>query len=181
VKCRMVNAENPARAAEIFLGISAGRKAIKPVAKFLVAVTAQREPETAINKLVAKMGYRVQASKTDYSISAVSAMVSVHERQGMTILQATLGVLDKSWPGDAVAFQGDIIRGYAVFINEFHPYLDNKRLQDVIPKAFSPNQLVSAARLYSDQHGEPLLEGMSEVLRSKYNRGLKENQKLRKK
>jgi ParB-like nuclease domain len=181
LKCRMVNAQDPARAAEIFLGISAGRKAIKPVAKFLVAVTAMREPETTINKLVAKMGYRIMASKADFCISAVSALVSVHERQGMMILQATLGVLDKSWRGDAAAFQGDIVKGYAVFINEFHTALDNKRLQDVVPKAFSPNQLLSASRLYADQHNESLLEGISEVLRSKYNRGLKEAQKLKRK
>jgi len=180
IKCRMVNASDPARAAEIFLGINAGRKVIKPVAKFTVSVTAQREPETTINRLVQKLGYRIQASKVDYSISAVSSLIYVHERQGYDILHATLLMLDKSWKGDATAFQGDMIRGYAVFINEF-PHVENRRLADIIPKAFSPNQLISAARLYADQHKFTLLEGLSETLRARYNRGLKDNQKLKKK
>jgi hypothetical protein len=181
IKCRMVEADDPARAAEIFLGINAGRKAIKPVAKFLVAVTAKREPETTINRLVIKLGYRIAPSKADHCISAVNSLIYIHERQGLTILNAALLMLDKSWTGDATAFQGDIVRGYAVFINEFHPYLNTSRLSDVIPKAFSPNQLLAAGRLYAEQHKISLLEGLSETLRARYNRGLKDGQKLRKK
>lgn len=180
IKCRMVNASDPQRAAEIFLGINAGRKAIKPVAAFLVAVTAAREPETTINRLVIKLGYRVQASKVDYSISAVNSLIYVHNRQGYDVLNATLLMLKLSWGGDATAFQGDLIRGYAIFINEF-PHVNTSRMADVIPKAFSPNQLLAAARLYAEQHRVPLLEGVSETLRAKYNRGAKENQKLKKK
>jgi hypothetical protein len=181
IRCRQVQAEDPPRAAEIFLGINAGRKAVKPVNKFKVAVTAGREPETSINKLVLRMGYRVESSKADYCISAVSSMISVHEREGMQILTATLSLLNKSWPGDAMAFQGDIIRGYAVFINEFHLYMNPNRMADVIPKAWSPNQLITASRLYADQHKITLIEGMSETLRAKYNRGMRDDQKLKKK
>lgn len=180
LKCRMVNATDPKRAAEIFLGINAGRKAVKPVPQFQVAVTAGREPQTTINKLVAKLGYRIQASKVDFSISAVRALVHVHDRQGYDVLHATLLVLKNSWGGDVTAFQGDLIKGYAVFINEF-PHVLPTRMADVMPKAFSPNQLLAAGRLYAEQHRVPLLEGLSETLRGKYNRGLKENQKLKKK
>jgi Family of unknown function (DUF6551) len=180
LKCRMVEASDPARAAEIFLGINAGRKAIKPVAKFLVAVTAGREPETTINRLVDKLGCRISPGKTDYCISAVSSLIYVHERQGFDVLHATLLVLSKSWSGDAAAFQGDIVKGYAVFINEF-PHAENKRLIEVIPKAFSPNQLLAAGRLYAEQHKVPLIEGLSETLRAKYNWKAKDNQKLKKK
>lgn len=180
LKCRMVNASDPARAAEIFLGINSGRKAIKPVARFLVAVTAAREPETSINRLVGKLGYRVQASKVDYSISAVNSLIYVHDRQGFDVLHATLLTLKNSWGGDAAAFQGDVIRGYAIFINEF-PYVNPARMADVIPKAFSPNQLLAAARLYAEQHRISLLEAVSETLRAKYNRGLREKDKLKKK
>jgi len=180
LKCRMVNASDPARAAEIFLGINAGRKAVKPVPQFLVAVTAKREPQTSINRLVGKLGYRVQASKADYSISAVNSLIYVHDRQGFDVLHATLLTLKNSWGGDATAFQGDLIRGYAIFINEF-PHMIPSRMSDVIPKAFSPNQLLAASRLYAEQHRVPLLEGVSETVRARYNRGLKESQKLKKK
>lgn len=180
VKCRMVNAADPARAAEIFLGINAGRKAIKPVPQFLVAVTAGREPQTSINRLVAKLGYRIHHSKADFCISAVNSLTYVHDRQGFNVLHATLLVLKNSWGGDVTAFQGDLIKGYAVFINEF-PHLNPGRLEEIMPKAFTPNQLMAAARLYAEQHRVSLLEGMSETLRARYNRGQKENMKLRKK
>jgi len=182
LRCRMVNASDPARAAEIFLGINSGRKAIKPVERFLVAVTAKREPETTINRLVNKMNYRISSAKTDFCISAVSALIKVHQRQGYDVLCATLLMLDKSWHGDATAFQGDMIMGYAVFLNEFGPQINTARLIDVMPKVFSPNQLIVAARTYSEQHKCTLLEGMSEVLRAKYNggRGMKDKDKLKK-
>jgi len=180
LKCRMVNASDPARAAEIFLGINAGRKAGKAVPQFLVAVTAKREPQTSINRLVGKLGDRVQTSKADYSISAVNSLIYVHDRQGFDVLHATLLTLKNSWGGDATAFQGDLIRGYAIFINEF-PHMIPSRMSDVIPKAFSPNQLLAASRLYAEQHRVPLLEGVSETVRARYNRGLKESQKLKKK
>jgi hypothetical protein len=181
LKCRMVNATNPAEAGEIFLGINTGRKAVKPIDKFLVAVTATREPQTSINRLVVRMGYRVSATKASYCIGAVNSLIHVHDRQGMLILQDVMLALHKSWSGDATAFQGDMVRGYALFLNEFHPQLTKLRLYDVIPTAFSPNQLVAASRLYAEQHRISLAEGLSETIRARYNRGLKDGDRLKKK
>ena len=176
--CRMVDAEDPARAAEIWLGINSGRKATKPVQRFEVSVTAGREPQTEINNLVKRLGYHVSAYKTDHSISAVSSLIWVHNRFGVTILKNTLVMLDKTWTGDPAAFGGDTIKGYSVFINEFHPYLDNKRLAEVIAKVFTPNKLLAAGRLYSEQNIVSVVDGVSEVLRSKYNFKLRD-EKLR--
>jgi Family of unknown function (DUF6551) len=181
LRCRQVNASDPARAAEIFLGINSGRKPVKPVEQFLVAVTAKREPQVTINRLINRMNYRVSAAKSDYCISAVNSLIKIHTRQGMDVLTATLMMLDKSWHGDATAFQGDILMGYAVFINEFGPHMSTTRLIEIIPQVFTPNQLLTSGKFYAEQHKVTLVEGMSEVLRSKYNRGLKDKDKLKKK
>jgi hypothetical protein len=178
--CRMVDADNPARAAEIWLGINSGRKATKPVQEFLVAVTAQREPETEINALVRKMDYHISPVKNDHSISAVSSLVWVHRKFGIAILKATLLMLDKIWTGDPAAFSGELIKGYGSFINEFHSYLDPKRLSDV-SKVFTPHKLQAAGRLYAEQNITTAVEGIAETLRSKYNYKLHEKQKLRRK
>jgi hypothetical protein len=167
--CRMVDAHDPARAAEIWLGINAGRKAIKPVHAFEVAVTAGREPETEINALVRKMDYRISSYKTERTISAVSSLIWVHRKFGVTILKSTLSVLDKTWAGDPAAFSGELIKGYSSFINEFHPYLDTKRLAEVISKNFTPNKLIAAARLYAEQNTTSVNDGIGEILRTKYN------------
>jgi hypothetical protein len=180
IKCRMVDAEDPARAAEIFLGINKGRKAIKPVTSFLVAVTANREPEVEINRLVHKLGYKISLTKGNYCIGAVSSLIHVHKRQGVEVLHAALSVLDKTWPGDCAAFQGELIKGYSVFINEF-PHVQPTRLAEVVKKAWSPGQVVSASRLVAEQHKIPLSEAMSDTLRGKYNYKAKDETKLRKK
>ena len=180
--CRMVDAEDPARAAEIWLGINSGRKAIKPVQRFEVSVTAGRQPETEINGLVKRMGYRISQYKTDHSIAAVSSLIEVHRKFGIMMLKATLLTLDKTWAGDPAAFSGELIKGYAMFINEFHSQMDHKRLHEVIAKAYTPNKLVAAGRLYAEQNSTPVIEGISETIRSKYNYKLKEEQsRLRRK
>ena len=179
--CRMVDAEDPARAAEIWLGINSGRKAIRPVQAFEVSVTAGREPQTEINALVKKMGYRISNYKTDHSISAVSSLIDVHQRFGVMMLRATLLILDRTWNGDATAFSGDLIKGYAAFINEFHSIVDIKRLAEVIAKAFTPNKLLAAGRLYSEQNTTTTVEGVAETIRSKYNYKLNERLRLRRK
>jgi hypothetical protein len=181
IKCRMVDADDPARAAEIFLGINSGRKAIKPVAKFGVSVTAKKEPHVSILALVLKMGYKIGSHKGDYCISAVNSLIYVHERQGMAMLEKTLKILDESWPGDHSAFQGDMLKGYAVFLNEY-PHVNMRRLADVIVKIYgSPNRLMIAVKLYRDQGKVTLVEAMSEVLRSKYNYNMKSGTKLERK
>jgi len=182
IMCRMVDADNPARAAEIWLGINSGRKAVKPIQNFEVAVTAEREPETEINTLIKKMGYKISAVKTDHCISAVSSLIWVHSRFGISILKATLMMLDNTWAGDPAAFNGELIKGYATFINEFHSYIDNKRLPTVIANAFTPHKLLAAGRLYSEQNSTPVIEGIAETVRAKYNYKLRdEKAKLKRK
>ena len=174
--CRVVNAEEPARAAEIWLGINAGRKAITPIQKFEVSVTAGREPETEINALIRQMGYKISSYKGEYCISAVSALINVHTRFGRMILKATLLTLDKTWSGDSAAFSGELIKGYALLINEFHHHpVDPRRLAEVISKAFSPGKLLSAGRLYSEQNIVSVSEGIAETLRAKYNYKMKDD------
>lgn len=180
--CRMVDCEDPARAAEIWLGINSGRKHIKPVQRFEVSVTAGREPETEINTLVKKIGYRISAVKNDHCISAVSSLIEIHRKYGSMILKATLLALDKIWSGDPAAFNGELIKGFAVFINEFHSHIESKRLTEMIGKSFTPNKLLAAGRLCSQQNIIPVIEGIAEIIRSKYNYKLREeNRRLKRK
>lgn len=185
IKCRMVDADDPERAAEIFLGINKGRKAIKPVVSFQVAVVAKREPETDINRMVNNLGlgYRISATKSDYCITAVSSLIYVYNRQGRAILNNTLKVLNNTWEGDASAFNGEIIKGYAVFLNEYQSYsvFNATRLATATAKVFTPERLLRASKLHAEQHRTPLSEGISETLRSKYNSNLKDSQKLKRK
>jgi hypothetical protein len=185
IPCRIVDVEDPARAAEIWLGINSGRKATKPVQHFMIAVVAHREPETEINTMVHKMGYRIAQSKGDYCVSAVSSLKSVHHKFGKTLLQGTLMVIDEIWPGDAGAFGGELIKGFAAFVNEWRS-MDHKRLIEVMKTgtrgiAATPHQLLTASRAYAEQVQITITEAISEELRKRYNRGLREENKLKRK
>jgi hypothetical protein len=185
IPCRIVDAEDPARAAEIWLGINAGRKATKPVQDFLISVTANREPETEINKLVNTLGYHISQTKKDYGISAVSSLKNVHKRFGKPVLHATLLALSKTWDGDSTAFGGDLIKGYATFINEWKS-MEPRRLIEALKNgprgvAATPYQLITAGKAYADQMQLSLSEAISEELRRRYNKNLKEENKLKRK
>lgn len=185
IPCRIVDAEDPARAAEIWLGINSGRKATKPIQHFMIAVVAGREPENEINELIKKLGYRISTTKNEYSISAVSALKQIYQRFGKALLHATLVVLHKTWEGDSQAFGGDLLKGYALFINEWRS-MDHKRLIEVIKSgvrgvAATPHQLLTASRTYAEQMQMSLSEAISEELRRRYNKNLKEEAKLKRK
>jgi hypothetical protein len=183
--CRVVDAEDPARAAEIWLGINSGRKATKPIQHFVIAVVAKREPETEIDALVHRLSYKIASSKGDYCITAVSALKNIHRKFGATLLKATLVVIDKTWPGDASAFGGELLKGYAAFVNEWRG-MDPNRLIEVVKAgsrgvAGTPHQLLTSSRAYAEQMGMTITESISEQLRIRYNKNLREDAKLKRK
>ena len=56
--CRVVADADPARAAEIWLGVNEGRKAVRPIYGFSVAVVAGREPEVTIQQQIGRASCR---------------------------------------------------------------------------------------------------------------------------
>jgi hypothetical protein len=181
LQCRMVDCEDCARAAEIFYDINSSRKPMQPVIRFLVAVEAKREPQTSINALVKKLGCHIGPAKTDNTIGAVAALMEVHRKYEMAVLEAALVMLIQTWKGDPSAFNGELIRGYGSFINEFHHHMDPKRLVETILKTFTPHQLKVAGRQHAGVHRVTIAEGVAETLRAKYNYNAREAQKLKRK
>jgi hypothetical protein len=181
LQCRVIQADTMARAAEIWLGINAARKAISTLQEFMVAVTAQREPETEINKMVHKMGYRVAGQKTDYCISAVASLMKIFQRYGKDGLQLTLNVVDQMWAGESAAFNGDLLKGFAAFLNEFHHKLDFKRFGQVLTKAVTPQKLLTVSRSNAEQGDISLTEAIIAQLIKRYNNGLHADKRLKRK
>jgi hypothetical protein len=172
--CRIVEEADPARAAEIWLGINAGRKAVKPITAFLVAVAAQREVETKINQIVNRQGYKVSGTKLKFNISAVSALRMIYNRHGLTTIEKTLRALTVLWEGDPQAVSSAILRGMAMFLHEFSDHVNFKRLHAQVGERFSPWKFKEAAEARKQSSLESLEEAISELLIREYNRGLKE-------
>lgn len=183
VPSRVVAEADPARAAEIWLGINAGRKGIKPIREFLVAVEARRTLECNINSVVRRAGYHIdQNTKADNAISAVGALRKIYNRYGENLLFVTLNTCRKLWGNDPAGVSGSILGGMSMFLNEFNRYTETPHLVKAITTNYkSPRNFVEAARFASERANEPLDVAMSDLVRMKYNKGRHENKKLKRK
>jgi hypothetical protein len=182
IPCRVLNQTDPARAAEIWLGINEGRKKPRAVPAFKVAVTARREPELSINKLVNRLGFSVAEHKSAETLTAVSALISIWGRNGGELtLSRTLQMVRTLWPGDAAGPDGSILRGLALFLNEFGLHTDSKRMKLAIGRKYTPGQFTAAANARKETTKDRLDEVMADMILREYNRGLPEDKRLRRK
>lgn len=183
VPCHVVAEADPARAAEIWLGINGGRKGIKPIREFLVAVEARRTLECNINIIIKRAGYHVdQNTKADNAISAVGALRKIYNKYGETLLFVTLSTSRKLWGNDPSGVQGAILMGMSLFLNEFSRYMETSHLVKTIQQNYkSPRNFIDAARFASERSNEPLDVAMSDLVRMKYNKGRHESKKLKRK
>lgn len=177
--CRVVAEANPARAAEIWLGINKGRKAIRPIAEFKVAVVAQREPELTIHKLVKKAGYRISDEASDGCIAAVAALKLVYNRHGEETLTNVLEMIKHLWGMNPHAVSSPMLRGFGIFLHEFGIHANKTRMRKMAEK-FDPWKFVEAAKVRRESTLERLDEALAELLMREYNKGLRDQEsKLR--
>ena len=183
IACREVGEADPARAAEIWLGINKGRKSIRPVTEFLVSVEAGREVECAINKIVRRTDYRVsENTKSENSVMSVGALRKVYINYGDEILLKTLETCRYLWGSDPGGVAGQIISGMGMFLNEFAPYVEMPHLRKTIQGQYtSPRKFLDAARVESEKSSETMDVATSELLRMKYNKSRPDHKKLKRK
>lgn len=178
VPCRIIDHGDPAKAAEIWLGINKGRKPVRPITEFLIAVEARREIECTIDAIAKRKGYTVAPSNSDNIIQAVGALRKVY-LHGERTLGHTLEACRLLWGADPQGVSAAMLTGMGVFINEFHSHVEPVRLKkSVLDKYKSPYRLIEAAQIRRDKSSDPLPIEVSEVIRRAYNYGLKEEKKL---
>lgn len=173
VPCRVVDATEPSRAAAIFDQINNSRRAPNPVEKFNVRVTAGYDTETAINRIVTFLGYRIAPYTADGTIRAVGALTKIYQTFGAEVLKETLMTIKASWGEDGHAVEGPIIEGFGALIGEHRGHLDWKRLRETTAKKFSPGRLVGHGKSDRELNGGSVAEGIKRVLIRNYNHGLR--------
>jgi hypothetical protein len=176
VPCMVLDAIEPARAAEIFLTINGRRKNPSPVATFKVAVTAGHETEVSVDRIVRKAGYRIESHTQDKTISAVQALVAIHKQHSGKVLETTLQVIQATWGMDHNAVIAPILRGYALFLGAFGHQANLGRLKEVIAKKYTPGRLLASAKTVREAEGGTMPDTIKKMLTSNYNRGLRAGQ-----
>jgi len=185
VPCQVFEAEDPARAAELFDQINSHRKAQQPIDFFKVRVTAGNPDYVAIDKIVRTNGYRVantsHAASTK-NIACVQALVSVYRQHGGETLDATLKVIQATWGvADRNAVTAPIIRGYGLFMAEYRTRANWGRVKEKIAKKYSPGSFIGAAKSAREILGGGISSAIKDILVQSYNRGLPASRQLKSK
>lgn len=171
VPCQVYDADNPARAAELFDNINTGRKAPSAVQLFRNRVTAKNELEVQINKIVSSCGYNVGNSGSLKNISCVGALKLVYSTYGGDILRDTLNLVTAIWGGeDKQATDGAMVRGIGDLLAEYRG-IDFKRLREVMAAKYTPSRLYGAAKSYRELHGGSMASAIKALFVNTYNHG----------
>jgi hypothetical protein len=168
VPCFVAREGDPVKAAKLFLGTNTGRRPPSAIDNFKVSVTAEMKNEVAINRIVRQHGYRVDTPGPD-AISAVSALKYGYTC-GVKVLDQTLRTVKKTWNGDANAVNGNLLRGFASFLNEFSSQVDEGRFCESVSKKWTPGQMLQEAKSLRDMRGGSTQATIKLMLFENYNR-----------
>lgn len=173
VPCRIVTAQDPARAAAIFDKINTGRRLPTGIEKFRVRVTAGSETEVAINKVVTWLGCRIEVGDGSNSIRATAALINVHNAFGLEVLKEALVTIRTTWKDDKGALEGPIIEGFGALVGEHRGHLDFKRLREKTASTYTPGRLLGQAKADKETLGGRISDGVRRVLIRNYDQGLR--------
>lgn len=110
--------------AEFFLSLN-NKKGIDALPKFKAAVTAGRDLETDIDRIVRANGCTVGGGG-DNSISAVSAVTTIYQRFGGKVLGQTLRIIRESFVDGG--FERPVLLGIAQVLARYSTSIDDDRL-----------------------------------------------------
>lgn len=165
VPCQVFDAVDPARAAQIFDEVNSGRRALQPVELFKVRVTAGKELQVEVNKIVNKCGYFV-GHRNANSLQCVGALEGVYQSYGPLVLEAVLRIYRKMWGEENV--NSVIVRGIGMLLSEFR-HIDFERLATAISGKYTPARLLAAAKTAKEMAGGTAPALIRDILVARYN------------
>lgn len=165
--CQVFDAEDPARAAQIFDSINSHRKNPQPIDLFRVRVTAGEELQNDINRIVLKAGY-VVGQRAVNALTCVSSLQAVHQSYGPVILEAALRLIRKTWGDDNSAVSGHIVRGLGMFLSEFR-HIDFEVLSRALASKYTPARFIGAARASKEINGGNMATAVKDLAIRAYN------------
>ena len=136
VPCDVFQSDGQEHEARVFRLKNRERTNVSAVVLFRAQLTEGDEQTLAIADCVKSAGFKLGLDNHSTSwpyIRAVKALERSFVRVSATGLRTALHILDRSWPGEDGALQGDMIEGMCWFIKK-HPDFDMSRLVDKLSK-----------------------------------------------
>ena len=122
VTCRVYTGLTEQEEAEMFDRLN-NQLTVSMYDKFKVRVTAGRQTECAVQKIVEKAGLKISRSKSEGAVSAVSTLVKVYARSGPATLQRALHLTFNSF-GDP-GLTNTVIDGMARVCERYNGTIDD--------------------------------------------------------
>lgn len=155
--------------AEFFLSLN-DRKNIDPMDRFKAGVTAEREAESDIDRIVRANGCTVSKSRADHSIGAIGALNTIYQRHGGAVLGRTLRVIRDSF-GEG-GYERPVMLGIAAVLARYSDQIDDQRLTTKLGSIRNGwKGLVQRTAQIRQSHGVSQAEAASAAVVEIYNSG----------
>lgn len=154
--------------ADLFLELN-NTRVVGAFPKFMAAITAGRETETSVKKVVERTGLAISHSDGDNTVSAVSTLVKIYERSDGKTLARALSIVHQSF--GAPGLSGPVIDGMAYVCQRYNGSLQD---QGVIERLNSMRggvgALLASAHVLKKQTHKPLTQCVAAAIVESINR-----------
>ena len=178
VQCECFEGLTQAQEAELFLSRNDGIQ-VRTFDKFRVAVTAGKEIETDIDRIVNHQGLSISDQSNEGNITAVASLRKVYggagiasPKEGPAALARTLKVIQRAWGKSPSTFNGEILAGMGMVQLSYNGKLNQEDLAEKLaPFPGGAPGVLGKARAIRDMRGRPISHCVASVIVDTYNKG----------
>jgi hypothetical protein len=171
IECECFDGLTEREEAELFLKRNK-RRAVSPFDTFKVAVTAQREAESDILRIVRAQGLKVSEDQEDGSIAAVVTLKRIYLQYGAAVLARTLRIARDAYSKDHEAMRGNLLMGLGLVCGRYDGKLDEAAAVVRLAKVTGgPLGLMGKARIAKHNTGAPMAKCVAAAIVETINSG----------
>lgn len=172
IECSVYADLTDAEMAELFLGLNT-RRTVNRFDMFRVACSADRPREAEILRVVESNGLKLKQTQEPNCVSAVSALCTIADRSGTTVLGQTLRVLRDGLAGDTLAFDAALMLGTANVFNRFNGRTNERHFAEALAEvAKGASAILRRAESQRERTGNQKAQCVSATLVDIYNKKL---------
>jgi hypothetical protein len=180
VPCSVSPESDPASAARMFDRLQARNKP-HAIDIFRVRVTAEFADEQTVARTLDEIGFKVGNYLADDTVRAIGAVLDIYRLGGDALLRRTLLIARRLWGPAPIAYDGPLIKGLSLFLNEHGAKVDERRLGATVGKNLTAQRLMAHARAHreiSPNRRGGLPASVAFLLVETYNGGLRGQNRL---
>jgi hypothetical protein len=170
IQCELVEDITVTRAAQLFRGRNT-RRNVKPLADFLVGITAKDPTISAINNALTACGWHVAGTAGNNSIAAVVALMRIYRlKNNADLITAVLSVIRNAWGNDSANTAGEFMVGLALVLNRYSD-IDRNQLIQRLKRLSGVGRVIATARGLREGLGGSIANNIARNLVTIYNTG----------